>query len=122
MLFDTDIAGEIASAFEGQLKAATLNRTVVSSYDPETDTETTSQETYTTEGIVENYSKKLIAEGVVQSNERKILLLADPLGTTPSPGDNDNDPDKITIESETFTVVDVEKDPANAIYTVRGRL
>lgn len=121
-LFGIDIESLVTDALQGQLIPLTLTRTVISDYDSDTDTQTSTEETFTSEGIVEEYEDRLIAEGVVQANDRKILILAGPLGTTPSPGSSDNPPDDITIEGETFTVVDVDRDPAGATYTVQGRL
>lgn len=122
-LFGIDIATQVSGAFAGQLLPATLTREVVTGYDPVTDTETTETQTYTSEGVVESYSDELIANGVVQTNDRKIMLLSQPLGTEPSPGDSDTQPDKITIEGKTFTVVGIpDRDPASATYTIQGRL
>lgn len=122
-LFGTDIASLMADSFAGQLVPATLTRTVITGYDPITDEQTTETQTFTTEGVVTAYSDEMIANGVVQTNDREILLLAVPLGTEPTPGSEDAQPDKITIEGITYTVVGVpSRDPATATYTVQGRI
>lgn len=122
-IFGTDIASLVADSFSGQLVPATLTRTVVAGYDPVTDKEVIETQTFSTEGVVESYSDELIANGIVQTNDRQILLLATPLGTEPTPGDGGNHPDKITIEGKTYTVVGIpDRDPAAATYTVQGRL
>lgn len=122
-LFGVDIAQEVADGFSGQLLAVTLTRQPISDYDSVADEEIKpSPTTYTSEGVVEQYDSRMITEGLVQRNDRKITILAKPLGTTPQPGDQDNEPDQVTIKGETFTVISVEKDPADATYTVQGRL
>lgn len=128
-LFGIEIDQIVSDALDGQLKTATLTRDgeypAGVEYDPIDDryedangdpvSEPSDQE-FTTEGIVESYSDKMISEGLVEQNDRKILLIAKKLGTTPKSGD------KITIESETYTVVGVpERDPASATWIVQGR-
>lgn len=121
-LFGVDIESLVTESLKDQLIPLTLTRTVVGEYDPIEDEQTTTQETYTSEGIVDTYEDRVVAEGLVQSSDRRILILAGPLGTKPSNGTTDNPPDKITIQGETFTVIDVHRDPASATYTVQGRL
>lgn len=124
MLFGVDIAKEISDAFSGELEDVTLTRDNPGTYDPLTDSYSGggTPSTFTSEGIVQKYDKKLIADGVVQRNDREILILAEPLGTVPSNGGDNRKADSIEIEGETFTVVSVDKDPATATYIVQGRL
>lgn len=132
-LFGEDIAGLISDALNGELLDATLTRTTNSgTYNSQTDTYSggSTPTTYTTQGIVEQYDISLMQtgdlgkrhKGLIQTNDRKILLLAEPLGVEPSPGDNNQPPDQITIDGKTFTVISVAKDPASATYEVQGRL
>lgn len=117
-LFGIEIDQLVSDSLTDQLLTATLTRENPGTYDPITDSYTGggADSTFTTEGIVESYSDKMIAEGLVEQNDRKILLIAKPLGTTPKAGDT------ITIESEIYTVVGVpERDPASATWMVQGR-
>lgn len=123
MLFNTDIAQQVHDGFEGQLIDATLKRTVVTGYDPVTDEETTETTEHDCEGFVETYSERMYSEGIVQQNDRKILILANSLDVTPTGGDEDTQPDTIEIEGNNFTVVPpVNRDPAGATWTIQGRL
>lgn len=118
-LFGIEINQIVSDALDGQLKTATLTRENKGTYDAPTDTYSgaSADSTFTTEGIVESYSDRLISEGVVQQNDRKILLIAKKLGTTPKAGDT------ITIESVDHTIVGVpERDPASATWIVQGRI
>jgi len=121
-LFNTDIAGQIESALTGQIKQATVKRTTTGTYDPVNDSQSTTTASYDTEGFVEDYNERLKVEGVVQDNDRRIILLANPLDIVPSVGDNDNKPDEVEIEGDSYTIMHVERDPAGAIYTIQGRL
>lgn len=117
-LFGINIEEIITQAFRGNLYPVTLTREVPGTYTPGTDTVTgSSEQTYTTEGILESYSEELVAQGLVSESDRKALVLASPLGTVPQPGD------KLTIHGETFTVVAVpQRDPVGATYSVRVKL
>lgn len=118
MIFGVDIADIVSTAFDGQLQTAVLTRESAGTYDPVTDeySSVSSQNTYITDGIIQNYSDKMISEGLVQQNDRKILLTAKKLGTTPVTGDS------VTIEGFTFTVVGTpERDPAGATWIIQAR-
>ena len=117
MIFGIDLAQKVADGFSGQLHPLTLSRVVVVDYDPVLDEDITETKTFKSEGIVSHYQKGMIAEGAVETNDRQIVILGQPLGTDPEPGDT------IEIEEETFTVVGIdERDPASAVFIVQGRL
>lgn len=125
MIFGTDIAGMITDAFEGQLLPAELVREVTGEYDPIDDRYEDEEgnpvepgtQIYTSEGVIEAYSDEMIASGFATAKDRKIMVLAQPLGTVPKLGD------KITIDGETLTVTGIpQKDPATATWTIRGEL
>lgn len=121
-LFGLDIESLVSEALQGQLTSLTLTRTVVSNYDSGTDSQTSTPETFTSEGIAPAISSiagrfEALGEQLVKENEVPILILAKPLGTDPQAGD------KITIDGNTYTVTRViERDPAGATWTVAGEL
>ena len=82
--------------------------------DPVTGDEQPPQE-YTCQGMREEYSKEMISGGVVEKNDQKILILQDSLDVTPSTDD------EITVNGDTYTVIDFEQDPAGALWEVQAR-
>lgn len=117
-IFGVDIASIVSDSMSGNLPPVTLRRTVPGTYDPVTDTETAgTDEVFSSYGIVENYSDELRAAGLVTEKDRRILVLAKNLGTTPRAGDI------VEIEGQKFTVVGIpERDPASATFVMTGRL
>lgn len=67
-------------------------------------------------GMVESYSQYLRANGLVQANERKVLILAFSLGVRPAAGD------RVTIRGVTFTLLEVSTDPAEAVWECKGQM
>src|SRR5262245_21221785 len=65
--------------------------------------------------VVETYGAMLRASGVIKSNERKVLILANSLDVTPVPND------RITVRGITFTILEVMTDPALAVWECKGR-
>ena len=118
VLFGVDFKQVIGNVTKGQLNEGTLTRTEETGYNPVTDEPTTTVTDYPFEGIVEEYSEKLIQDGVVPMNARKILIIADSLDTEP-----ETTTDVITIEGESFTLTGKPaRDPAGATWEVQGRL
>lgn len=122
-LFGIDIAQITTDALQGNLKSATLTRVIPGEYNPVTDTHTDDEEVqFTSEGIIPAWSStagkaEMLEAGLITSSEIPILLLAQPLGTDPTPGD------KIEINGATYTVTGIiEKDPAGATWTIKGEL
>ena len=82
----------------------------------------TAQQSWTCKAIHEEWGASYRAAGLISAGDRKVLVLAATLCTTPAPGD------RITIRSETFTVVSdksgqpaVSSDPALAVWVLRAR-
>lgn len=71
--------------------------------------------TYSCKAIVESYSTYFRAQGLVEQNDRKILILAATLAITPATGD------KISVSGGTYTIVNVGTDPATAVWECQGR-
>ena len=108
----------IAKALNGIFLDATLTRSTVpaspsyNAWDPPTPSDTA----YACKAIVESYSDRYRAEGLVGLKDRKVLILADSLDVTPQAND------RITISGVTFLAVDVQTDPATAVWVVQGRM
>ncbi len=109
------LAKTIGSAFKNLFLDATLTRDgppTGPAYDPTPG----AAESYSCRAIVEVYSASYRASGLVQINDRRVLILANSLGVRPLPGD------RVTIQGVTFVVQEVETDPATAVWTCRGRM
>jgi hypothetical protein len=120
----------VASPLEGALRAqvykglrnlfldATLTKDTPSSNSPDVDgfdPPAATPTDYPCKGMVEVYSNYDKAAGLVQTNDRKVLILADSISVTPRTGD------RVTIRGVTFNVINVETDPAIAVWTCQGR-
>ncbi len=110
------IATQIFGAFKDIFRDAVLVRASFTgaspdiAFDPPAPTETE----YTCKALVTKYSAMLRAEGVIDANDRKVLILATSISATPKP------PDRVTISGVTFTLREVDIDPANAVWVCRG--
>lgn len=114
-LLQGGIAKTVGAAFKGLFLDATLRRdgpTTGPAYDPTPG----APATYACKAIVETYSAFYRAQGLVEANDRKVLVLAASLGVRPLPGD------RITVSGITFTAQNVSTDPAEAVWTVQGRM
>lgn len=63
-------------------------------------------------GLVRNWSKKQLNTTVVESTDRVVMLFGALIAGGIVPKTND----KLTIEGETGRIVDIERDPASAVY------
>jgi hypothetical protein len=71
---------------------------------------------YSCKAIVETYSELTKAMGFASLSDRKILVLTKSLSITPVPND------RVTIRGQTFTVLQVDADPAKATWELRCRV
>ncbi len=111
------LAKTIGKAFAATFYAATLTRitkTGGNGYDPASGS--TSSVDYPCKGMVDVYSAYDIASGVVEVNDRRILVLATSLSIVPKVDDT------ITIRGATYRVINVATDPATAVWTIQGRV
>jgi len=121
MIFGVDIAGILATQMGPLLLPATLRvfSTAQTRVDGDLTAGTVKIATVSTaaRGFVETYDTKDQGAGsIVQVGDRKISLLGATLGgMIPVPGD------EIDIEGDTYTVVDVQRDPAAAMFTCQSR-
>ena len=120
------IASAVNSAFGSIFYAATLIRETVPTSPPSDawDPTPTVEVTYTCKAIVESYARQYrggraqdnnVVGGLVDQNDRKLLVLANSLSVTPQAGD------RVTLRSATYTVIEVAIDPAMAVWELRGR-
>lgn len=96
---------------------ATLIRETPGDPDPEKPWEPAEPVTtqYQCRAVVDNYSDFAIANSLVDAQDRKVLILASTLPVTPT------DQDMITIRGETYQVIEVKTDPAQAVWECRCR-
>lgn len=112
--------GKIAKLVASGLKAAnipyalTLTRTVPGNGPPHNPGSPTTQ-TYAAQGFVDDYRADQRDGTIVMQNDRKIVVLAQTIRTTPVPLD------KITARGIQYTVISVQADPALATFTCQVR-
>lgn len=116
------LSGSLARTVGNALRSLFLDATLVQdvpvvgspdvTFDPADPTPTS----YTCKAIVEKYAERFRLEGLVEQNERKVLILSDSLSVTPEPGN------RVTISGITFTILEVQTDPATAVWECKGRL
>lgn len=81
-------------------------------------------ESYTCKAIHDEWSANTVGQGLVDSNDQKILILSASLSVEPRSGD------RITLKGKTLTIVPantagqkaVATDPAKAVWVVRCRM
>ena len=75
----------------------------------------TPPQVFEAKGFVETYSDMLVSAGVVQALDRKIVVLAPTLNTTPELTDT------VTVRGQSFTIVNISFDPALATIELQAR-
>lgn len=118
-LFGVDIAKEIASGMAGGLLPAQLVRSTPGTRDPLDPTAGTapSTSTFSCRGFLDEYADDQFDGTSVLRGDRKALLLGGtlPASVAPQPGD------RVKIEGRTFSIVNVQRDPAAATYVCQAR-
>lgn len=112
------LARTVGSAFRSLFLPATLTRDMVPtspSFDP-FDPPAPIPVEYGCRAIVERYAQKFRLEGLVEANERRVLVLTTSLSVRPQPND------RITVRGVTFTIVEVGTDPAEACWDLRAAM
>ncbi len=116
------LSGPLASLIYTGMKAlfldATLSRDTfaVTSPDVSFDPAAPTTADYACKAIVEVYALKWRQDGLIKQNDRRVMILANSISVTPTVGD------RVTISGTTFTLQDVETDPATAVWTCQGRM
>lgn len=106
-----------AAGSVGATKTATLRRTRDGTYNPGAGT--TSGETtkdYTWSVVLSDYADALVDGSTIVSGDRRALGAAADLDVEPDP-----ETDTLLIDSTTYTVVRVKRDPADATYELQVR-
>lgn len=93
-------------SIEANGASVTLRKAGTETYDPATGDLTGSPTDYATKGLIENYSDFFIAQGIVQSGDRKVTIAAASLTVSPEQGDT------LLIGTESFDVVEVKREYA----------
>lgn len=117
-LFGIDIAGIVRDAIGPGLPALTLVKVSKGARPVDPTIGLVSTETrYPGKGIVDTYSDGLVDGTRVKLGDRRVLLIAKslPLGIFPVPDD------LIEAEGDTWTIVQVSRDPAEATYDCQVR-
>ena len=73
---------------------------------------------FTARGFIDSYSDDVIDETNVLASDRLITLIGNSIQDFAIPETDD----RITIESQTWTIINVSRDPAAATYECQGRL
>jgi hypothetical protein len=113
------LAATIKTALSSTFAAATLTRHVEGTIVDPADPPAPSEAEYVCRALIEDYSIRMKAEGLVQSEDRQVLILAGSLSVTPIVNDT------VTIgdgphSGETFTLMSIGTDPARAVWMCRG--
>lgn len=118
------LEGELAEIIGDALEAADLPypvklvRVVPGEVDPETpwiEPEDDLVE-FDCMGWVEEYSDYRMANAMVQANDRKVMVTATSLSTTPKVGG------LLVAQGRTYSVTEIGTDPATAAWELKGRL
>lgn len=72
-------------------------------------------QTFLASGFVDDYQADQRDGTIILANDRKVVILATTLNTTPAPQD------KITARGAIYTVISVQADPAMARFTCQAR-
>lgn len=72
--------------------------------------------THACKAIVELYSEMTRASGYASLSDRRIIILNQSLAVIPVPND------RITIRNATYTILEVDADPALATWTCKARV
>lgn len=122
-LLEGGIASIVYSAAKFMFLDATLSRDtlVVNSPDVYEMNATTTTTSYSCKAIEETFGKGELGDGLVESTDIRVMILANSLSVTPLPLD------RITIRGKTVTVVaadvsgipPVQSDPARATWSLR---
>jgi hypothetical protein len=122
MSFLDDIPGAIYDALGDDFRDASLARSGVGAGDAWNPASGTTQ-SWTCKAIFDEWGSFDRAQGLVSASDRKVLILAISLATTPQVGD------QIAIDGTALTVVSdgegqpgVSTDPAKAVWVLRCRV
>jgi hypothetical protein len=112
-LFGTNISKLIKDNIGPGVLDATLTVVTPGSRTPGSLTGGTNPTTtdHSCKGFIDSKEKKRFPETLVEDGSEVIVLIGDTIGAVPKVGD------RITIESKTYTIKELDRDPAAAVYT-----
>jgi hypothetical protein len=112
------LAAKIGAAFASTFYAAAVNVTTNAASDPETSWIPGASTTvaHSCLGMVDEFSAYYLANGLVQANDRRVLILATSLDVTPTEAMT------VTIRGATYQIVKVVTDPALAVWELQVRV
>ncbi len=116
----TGIASQIYTGFKDIFFSATLTRDTVTEGSPDVSFDPIITSTaYTCKAIRDGFITKPMGGGLAKVGDTKILILAGSLSVVPRNGD------RVAIYNDdvggTFTIIEVEADPATALWTCAAR-
>lgn len=115
-LFGVDIAGEIASAFAGQLVTTVLIKVTPGTRGANLTAGLQPTDVpYTCNGFIEDRREGNMRGSLVSQGGRIVSILG---GSLPA-GVFPETTDKVTIEGTTYRIVETGRDPAGALYECR---
>lgn len=118
-LFGIDIPELVDTAISDGLLPATLTRIVPGTRDPSDITGGTqpTTSTFTARGFIEDFTDRELEDSLVEIGDRKITLIANSIQNLAVPEVGD----QITIENDTWNIMNVKRDPAGATYICQAR-
>lgn len=119
-LFGLDIAGIVNTSFAsaGNVLPATLIKVTAGARGTNvTSGRTTTRESFSARGFIDDYTDRELEASGITAEDRRITLL----GASITGGQIPERNDEITIESRTYKIIRVQRDPAAATYTCQAR-
>ena len=115
-ILDGELADTLVDALNIARIPQTLNivRRVVDPNSPPWDP-TSVEATYSCSGWVDTYTATEIGAGAVQASDRKAFVICSSLAVTPLAGDH------VVIDSVSYSIMSVQRDPAGACWVIQAR-
>jgi hypothetical protein len=116
-LFGIDIAGIMYQQMGAKLLPVTLRQPVTAARDPLNPSAgpTITHTLHRSRGFVDKKSEKYFPKTLITTADKVVAVFGKPLVTDPLPGW------EVVAEGETLTVVQVERDPARAMFLLLAR-
>lgn len=112
------LQGDLAKAIHAAMKdtvAYDITLTSVTTVPAGGGSFTTTTSDGTVKGWVEDYKDFYLMQGMIQSGDRKIMILQQSTTVIPKVRD------KVTARGETYDIMAVSQDPASALWELQGR-
>lgn len=115
-LFGANIAGKLFAALNGQLLSATLTKVVRGTRTPEGLTGGTqpTETPYAAQGFIDSKNRKDIDGSLVEAGDVIVVLIGNSIASSQVPELGD----KVTIESNSYWIKGLDRDPDAAAYTM----